>query len=234
MPLQRLGYSHSTLDAYVDEKALAKHELKFQLRQAVMLKRMDQAKPLLDQYKKILSTPTPIDRQFLILYQILAEPETYPHPQRTAAFEEALRLTCPRYRQNHFPMVLSYEEIILINNIAICNFQSDKKEEAVELLYGLKRYYEDHVIDPEEALRTQPMVLYNLSKYLGLLGRYEASMEVSGLGIRICTETGRCSSLSGLLVNHAWCLVQRGRQEFREWLAQREAEQMEGKEGENK
>lgn len=211
MLIQRLGYSNTTLDAYVDAKEFNKHELKFQLRQAVILKQMDRAKVLLDKYKQIVTNPTPIDRQFLSLYQVLTRATEYSQAEQTVVFEEALRLTCPRYAQNHFPMVLSYEEIILINNIAISYFHTGKREDAVELLYGLKRYYEKRIVDPEEALRTQPMVLYNLSKYLGLMERYDESIEISRLGIRLCTETGRCSALPGLLINLSWCQVKCGR-----------------------
>ncbi len=210
MLLQRLGYSNTALDAYVDAKEFHKHELKFQLRQAVILKQMGRARELLDGYKQIVINPTPIDKQFMILYQVLTGSEKYPQPERTTAFEEALRLTCPRYEQNHFPKVLSYEEIILINNIAISSFQANKKEEAVELLYGLKNYYENRVSDPEEALRTQPMVLYNLSKYLGLMEKYNESIEISRLGIRLCTETGRCAALPGLMFNLSWSQLKRG------------------------
>lgn len=210
MLLQRLGYSNAELNSFVDEKAFTKHELKFQLRQAVILKQIDIAAELFEKYKRSVDNPTPIDKQSLILYEILTHPKNYTLAQRLEPFKEALRFTCPKYEDNSFPALLSYEEIILINNIAVAHFYSEEKSKAIDLLSGLKCYYESHVINPEEALRTQPLVLYNLSKYLGLVERYDESIEVSSQGIRLCEETGRCTMLPKLLFNNAWSLIKRG------------------------
>lgn len=210
MLIQRLGYSNTSLDSYVDEKDFTKHELKYQLRQAIILQKSDDAAKLLRMLENTVSDPTPIDQQFFMLYQILIHPNKYTEQEQLKIFETALRLTCPKYTEGHFPLLLSYEEIILANNIAICYFYSNDQEQAVKLLYELKKHYENKVANQEEALRTQPMVLYNLSKFLGILGRYEESIEISSQGIRLSKETGRCSLLGMLLYNKAWAIVKQG------------------------
>ena len=100
-------------------------------------------------------------------------------------------------------------KIITINGHSSLAKQKALKEyeKSIRILYYLKRYYEDHIITPEEVLRTQPMILYNLSKYLGQAGRYDECIEICNLGIRIARETGRCSTLSKLLFNRAWAAV---------------------------
>lgn len=211
MLIQRLGYSNTTLDVFVEEKEFQKHELKYQLRQAIILKRFDEATKVFKELEKTISIDaTPIDKQFLMLYRILICPENYTDQEQLKMFEEALQLTCPKYATGYFPLLLSYEEIILINNIAICYFYSNNTGQAIKLLYGLKRYYENRVVNREEALRTQPMILYNLSKFLGLLGHYEESVEISTQGIRVTKENGRCSMLAKLLYNKAWALIKQG------------------------
>lgn len=213
MLVQRLGFSNTMLDTYVDEKEFRKYELKYQLRQAIFWKQMDKAQALLEECRQAIDIPTAIDKQFLILYQFLTHPAEYSRSQQLPMLEEALRLTCPSYDKNQFPILLAYEEILIINSIAIAYFYEGAQEKAVDLLYELKRYYEKHIVDPLEALKTQPMVLYNLSKFLGLMGRYDESIETSSFGIQICTETGRCSALPMLYYNHTWALVKRGRKE---------------------
>ena len=47
MLLQRLGYSDTMLDHFVDERHLHLHELKFQIRQEIMLNHLEKAKMLL-------------------------------------------------------------------------------------------------------------------------------------------------------------------------------------------
>lgn len=210
MLIQRLGYSNTTLDCYVDEKEFYIHELKFKIRQAIMLKQMDEAEELLQSYEKSVETPTQIDKQFLILSRILIHPQQYNTQQRLEWLEKAIRLTCPKYESNKLPILLSYEEIILLNDISICYFLLGDCNRAIRISSELKKYYDNHIINSEEALRTQPMVLYNLSKFLGTAGRYDESIEISDLGIRIAKETGRCSMLAMALYNRAWAMVKRG------------------------
>ena len=56
------------------------------------------------------------------------------------------------------------------------------------------------------------MILYNLSKVLGLAGRYDEG--VCDEGIRIAKTTGRCLSLPQTMYDRAWAMVKRGRPEI--------------------
>lgn len=82
-------------------------------------------------------------------------------------------------------------------------------QKAIHILSLIKKHYENGMINPEEILRTQPLILYNLSKCLGLAARYEECIETCNLGIRIARETGRCSFLERMLYNKAWSLTKR-------------------------
>lgn len=212
MLVQRLGYSVAMLDTYVDDVQFRLHDLKYRIRQMIILGAMDEAKRLLEEYKQLAQTPTQIDRQFCLLYETLLNAQQYSPEEQLAKLEQALKLTCPRYQRGKLPPILSYEEIIILNNIAARYFYLNDTSQAISILYQLKRYYESQVMNQEEILRTQPMVLYNLSKYLGSSGRYDECIEVANLGIRIARETGRCALLDGLLYNCAWSLVRRKRE----------------------
>ena len=93
-----------------------------------------------------------------------------------------------------------------MNAIANCHFMMKQYDMAIDVYYQLKRFYDQHTTNAEEVLRTQPMVLYNLSKVLGLQGRYDESIEICDLGIRVARQTGRMSYLAGTLFNRAWSL----------------------------
>lgn len=208
MLLQRLGYSDTTQDAYVDEKAFRLHELKFKIRQAVILNQIDSAKKLLDAFEQQADKSSRITQQFILLYRTLTT-DAYSIEQELMQLERAIRLTCPRYKVQRLPYILSYEEIVIMNNIAVCYFERGNLEDAIDILYALKKYYENHMINAEEILRTQTMVLYNLSKYLGCAGRYDECVEICSLGIRVARETGRCNYLAWTLYNQAWALSRR-------------------------
>lgn len=209
MLLQRLGYSDSIIINYVDEKTLKLHELKYSIRHAVMCGKLKQARSLLEQFVSMSPCDDPISRQFVILVQtILSDSKNI--QEKLDALLTALQLTCPKFNQKELPIILSYEEIILVNDIAVYQAESGQLDSGISLLYQLKMNYERHMVNQEETLRTQLMVLYNLSKYLGKAERYDECIEICDLGIRISRETKKCTQLDKLLYNKAWALLKRG------------------------
>lgn len=209
MLLQRLGYSESVLYNYVDTNTWFLHEQKFKIRQALILEHFEEAQELLEDYKKKMDFKSPLDRQFVLLYDILVSPSSYTVEERLTHFEEAILLTCPKYKDSGVPKILSYEEIIILNNIAGCYQAKQKLSKAIHILTLIKKHYENGILNPEEILRTQPMILYNLSKCLGLAAKYDECIEICDLGIRIARETGRCNFLERMLYNRAWSLSKR-------------------------
>ena len=209
MLMQRLGYSAISLDYFTDKQDFLIHELKFKIRHAYIEEQFPLAKNLLATLEVTLYDPTPTDKQFVLLYRTLLEQTQIPNEMRLSDLESALLLTCPKYKNNQIPRVLSYEEIIILNNVAICYDVLGQQERAIFILSALKDYYNYHIVNSEEALRTQIMVLYNLSKYLGLSEKYDECIETCDEGIQIARNSGRCMHLGKLLFNRAWALLQR-------------------------
>lgn len=220
MLMQRLGYSAMSLDFFTDKQDFIIHELKIKLRYAYISKDFKSARKHLADFQNLLEMPTKIDEQFLILYNTLLFEEKYSEAEKLDRFEQALQLTCPKYRTSHLPPVLSYEEIILLNNIAICYDVAGDRKRTISILYTLKEYYDHHVVSTDEALRTQPMILYNLSKALGLSGRYDECIEICILGIKIARTNNRYGSYGGTLFNCAWAHLQRNQSGDKEYARQ--------------
>ena len=65
MLVQRLGYSDAMLDTYVDEKQFHLHDLKFKIRQAIILNDNKTANTLLIQYIEEVPNPTQIEQHSL-------------------------------------------------------------------------------------------------------------------------------------------------------------------------
>ncbi len=162
---------------------------------------------LQDKIKK----PIKADQQFLAMYQAILNRGSIPLEQELALLEEAMLLTCPKYKTKGIPELLSYDEIIVLNNIAICYGRMGEHGKAVETLSAIRDFYNRQAVYREEALRTQPMILYNLSKYLGLAGRYDECIAVCDEGILIARKSGRCSCIVGTLYNRAWAMLRRDR-----------------------
>ena len=209
MLMQRLGYSAMSLDFFTDRHDFLIHELKFKIRQAYVARDFCLAKSLLAEYDTLISSDSNVDSQFRMLYQVLLNPEQYSRTEKLDMFETALRLTCPSYSTKRIPYVLSYSEIILLNSIAFCYDTPETRHQAISILKSLKTYYDSHVINSEEALRTQPMILYNLSKMLGLAGLYDECIQTCEQAITLARKTSRCTFLGKILYNRAWALLAR-------------------------
>ncbi len=211
--MSRLGYSAMSLELVVDREDFLCHELRFKTCMAHVSRHDELAMQYLEKLDAMAGQHTNIDRQFSLLYHTLLEPQRYTNDEKLERFEAALKLTCPKYAAGQIPKVLSYEEILCLNNIAICYSKGGDRDRAIRLLYAVDGFYGRQIISVEESLRTRPMILYNLSKYLGLSGRYDECIEVCDRGIRLARETGRCIALGKTLYNRGWALHERGRPE---------------------
>lgn len=216
MLMQRLGYSSMYVDFYTDRQNFQLHELRTKTRRAYMAGDFALAKKLFKEYEALTGERTEIDHQFLILYQALLYEDKFSDKEKLEQLESALRLTCPGYNFNRIPSVLSYEEIILLNNIAVSYYFAGQQDRAISILMSLKVFYDRHVVSSEEASRTQPMILYNLSKCLGQAGRFDECIGICDSGVQLARATGRCQYLCLTLYNRGWALLNRGQPGDRE------------------
>lgn len=209
MLFSRLGYSDAITLQFVSEKTFALHDLKYRIRQAVIHNQKEEGLALLDEFEALAEKDNRVCQQFLLLHRTMFD-DDLSAGERAERFLCAIKLTRPSFDPKSLPRMLSYEEIVCVNNYACYQAEACKPEDAIEPLYGLRRLYDQNEINPEEALRTRLMVLYNLSKFLGLAGRYTDCVAVCDEGIRISRETARCSHLDRLLYNKAWALLKQG------------------------
>ncbi len=214
--LERLGYSIIMVDGYTDKKTLRIHKLRYRTQVHYINREYGKARDLLQQLEPLVTDHQSLDWQFVLQYRVLLNQNALTPSERLEKLEEALLLSCPRYKTKGLPRLLSYREITIFNNIASALEDSGRRAEAIAVLQHIRAYYDCNVIVPEEALRTQPMVLYNLSKLLGLNGQYDECIEICDQGIRIARQTGRCQKLGSTLYNRAWALLHRGRETDRE------------------
>lgn len=210
MLMQRLGYSDMYIDFYTNRQDFQIHELKNKIQRAYISGDHGLARKILEEFEALGVERTQIDQQFLMLYQVILYEDNYSNEERLKLFEEALHLTCPRYDCDRIPHILTYEEIILLNNIAVSYGLAENRDQAISILMSLKLYYDRHLVSREEALRTQPMILYNLSKTLGQAGRYDECIGICDSGIHLARTTRRCHALSQTLYNRGWALLNRG------------------------
>lgn len=209
--LERLGYSAMQLNVLGTSEHLELHEAKVQLRQAVIDADYTAAREYYDALEHKTKKPNCFDKQFLVMYRAILGRGKISATEELALLEEAIQLTCPKYKTKGIPKLLSYDEIIVLNNLAICYGRMENRSRAIEILSAIQQFYDRLAVYREEALRTQPMILYNLSKYLGLEGRYDECIAICDLGIQVARKSGRCTAIVLTLYNRAWAMLRRDR-----------------------
>lgn len=209
--LSRLGCSEVVINSIFDNDDFALNLIKYELRLAYMVGDYQKAGRLLFEFKSAYENASPANRQVYDTISALIEQKEnkITDGEALVRLESALRLTYPKYSRGNLPKYLSYDEIIILNNIAIRLWRTGDREKAVEMLYHISDFYDSQNCDIEEALRTQPMILYNLSKYLGLMERYNDCIAICNKAIDIACETGRCPYLSQTYYNLACALLHR-------------------------
>lgn len=219
MLLQRLGYSDAPFLGVASERDYKIQQAKFKARQANIDRDYAAERELLERFRELAwPDPSVADRQFYEsedAYLLYLESKIS-NAEALERLENALRLTCPHYDRNNLPKLMTFEEILLINKIAIMLAKESDRDLAIKMFYHLKDFYDRNVVDIEESLRAKPMILYNLSKCLGLAGRIEESMDICYHGINLARSTGRCSHLAKTLYNLAYGQVLRNRAGDRE------------------
>ncbi len=216
MLMQRLGYSAISMDYYTDKSDFLLHELKFKIRHAYIESEYDLCRELLEELIALPGEKSASEDQFVALYDTLLNENSMPVNEKLERLEAAMRLTCPRYGPDYIPKLLAYEEIIILNNIALCYRELDQRPRAIALCQTIKDHYDRHTSSTEEALRTQPMILYNLSSDLGMVGRYDECIAVCDEAISLARRTCRYSFYEKILYNRAWSMLHRNREGDRE------------------
>lgn len=130
-------------------------------------------------------------------------------------FLEAIRYTYPEFDINDTSKVrlLTHDEIMIVNNIAIILYEDGDVREALKWGFFLKEYHEKMNLDYEEVTNTYPLILLNLSNWLGYSGRYEDAVSMCDLGIAYCDKHGKLNLFAQLLHSKGYYLDLLGKNE---------------------
>lgn len=94
----------------------------------------------------------------------------------------------------------TYNEIVVINAIAVKCYHMQQMEYAIELLQDIKKYMDNKILDQEEKAKKYPMILLNLSSWLNNSKRYKEALELCEEGIWVCKSYGKIHPLPELFV----------------------------------
>lgn len=209
--LQRLGYSDALMLLPASREEFEITRLQVKIRQLYNTRDREGARELfakLGEYKDFFSVS---DRQFYEVMHTVFYKKDFTSEEILNKLESAIRLTHPDYGASNLPRIITYEEATALNNIAIIYSEMGKTDYTIKVLYHLKDFYEHDVLDISESMRALPTIMYNLSKFLGLSGRYDECIDICNEGIRLMKGFMDTSRLAQTYYNLSWALVRRNR-----------------------
>lgn len=216
MLLQKLGKTDLFVESFVDKNDFYLHELKYRIRQAQFNGNQAEGRKLFEEYKHLRKDNSLSNRQFELLHEILFFPEKYTTEEKLEKLEHLIHQSCPSFSTKSVPKLLTYEEILILNNIARCRELLDDRESTVLIYEGILRHYDSCNVNSEEMLRTKPLILYNLANSLCAMDRFDECIRYCDEGILLARTTGRCSVLAYLLYVRGRALFFRQKENDRE------------------
>lgn len=209
--LQRLGLSDFIVDSMSTKEELECMELITKMRLSYVNGNMEAAKKAFVEVMPHYEDLPVIGKQFCRLFETRLKIDSgeLEHNQALPIYEDILRMTIPKYRIDRLPRLLSFNEINVLNNIAIAYGRTGRMDTTITIYYSIKKFYDCHSTDVDNVLRTLPTIYYNLSKYLGLSGRYDECIRICEDGIKHIELSGSYRNYASIMYNLAWALIRR-------------------------
>lgn len=179
-------------------------KLKYLLRD----KNIDEAETLIEELNNNKSFQEGSNLQFLLKSKAtLAFNKKDYHGMYNYAVD-AIKITKPHFNEELIDTyILFYDEIIIINQIATAHFYISSTEKSTDTLLMLKASMDKGYIDYDEKIRTYITILYNITKNLGILKRYDECLEICDIGIELCQKYQNTYLHPMLLYYKACCLL---------------------------
>jgi len=209
--MERLGIENTFFDMFVNCDEMELYELLQELAKDIADGRVEQLEQRVQILEGMVKNPSDIECQ--CLYYAKGEVA-----RKCGASEEevmdwlmrAIHITLPEFDGEN-PLernLLTFDEIIIINNIAMKHARTGEMSTALRLEYWLKQYMEEKMIDSKQKTAKYPVILFNLTNWLGAKNRFEDALKISQEGIDFCIKNGNLIMLPRLLFNKACALAE--------------------------
>ncbi|MEY8390078.1 helix-turn-helix domain-containing protein [Lachnospiraceae bacterium] len=220
--MQRLGIVEWFYDISMSRQEEEKCELERRLARCFERKEYDKVQMLADELEEKLKTYADrecnrrMEQQYLYFVRIMIRKERGENLEKTAEqLLEVIRMTLPDFDGMHIQTrLLNYQEISILNSIGSVYYALGKSWDALRLMFDLKEYLENHMLNSQKISEKYPMVLQNLSLWMEREGHYKDALELCQKGIDFCIEYGKMHTFPMLLCNKACALAELGQIEM--------------------
>ena len=165
----------------------------------------------IDIVEKLTQNASELERQSL--FWAKGELATQKYGNNGEAMEylmKAIQITLPDFDgksplRNH---LLTFDEITIINSIAVRHGDNGDLLTAIQSDMWLKEYMENKIIDGRMKTAKYPMILYNLSYWLGEENCHNEALKMAEQGVDFCVKYGNLPAFPILIFNQGAALAE--------------------------
>lgn len=183
-----------------------------QLKDLLLQRQFEEAEELINSLENEKTFSDGVNLQFLLMSKITVLSSRREEPKVIIdMIYKALHITKDVFSEKYIDQYyFSFDEIMLVNNLAVQYSRLDNYQQAIDILYRLKNSMDKSFIDEEEKARTYPMIIFNLTKCLLSTGQHENIPELCLAARDLCIKQNKLYGLPDLLVNYACSLFHLG------------------------
>lgn len=207
---QRLGCRDVFLQ-YSSREEMQQAELCSQIVQKITNYEYEGLEELVDRFEHTIAKEDILNSQYCRFTRImLKQREEENWVLGIQELEETLRMTKPDGIgiREVLKGLLTYNEIMILIHIARNYRKLGKRDEAAEILQGLKVYMDTHIMDRAEKAQKYLLVLFQLSRLSMDKKQYEETVDLCNQGIAISKENSRFCLFPRFFINKGLALLE--------------------------
>lgn len=222
--LERLGTENNVFSTFVSREEMELYEIVQMIARNIADGNVSELEQQIKKMERLVVGKKELERQYLFFAQgELLRQRGGDEEAVMDLLMRAIHVTLPGF-DGRTPLknnLLTFDEIIIINSIATQYAERSRIEDALRLGFWLKDYMEEKVVDGKMKTAKYPVILYNLSNWLGETERFKDALRMADIGIDFCIRYGHLLTLPLLMFNKACSLAELRRfEEAKKFFAQ--------------
>ncbi len=222
--LERMGTENNLFNVFVSREEMELYEIVQKMIRNITDGNIDELKHQIYRMESMVQSGTKLERQYLLFAKgELLRQSDGEDSEVMDLLMKAIHLTLPEF-DSFTPLtnnLLTFDEIMIINAIAIQHAKMGRIKAALGLGFWLRSYMRDKVVDGKLKTAKYPMILYNLSNWLATVERYVDALNVADECVDFCIKFGNLVVLPFGVFNKACALAELGKKdEAKKYFAQ--------------
>lgn len=210
---ERLGTENNLFNSFVSREEMELYSAIQELIRNITDDAVSKIETQIEVVEKLAVNTSELEHQCLYFAKgELARQKEKDDEKAMEMYMKAIHITLPDFDGKN-PLrnnLLTFDEIMIINPIAILYGNSENVITAIQLDMWLKEYMENKIVDGKMKTTKYPMIMYNLSCWLEDKGCYREELRMAEQGIDFCVKYGNLALFPKLVLNKGGALVKMG------------------------